>query len=58
MMTQEQLREWAKNFVPEQLARELLSVQPMNPDLFKNLLNDPLANELANRFVMRHGYKE
>lgn len=45
-------------FDPEQLARELLSVQPMNPDLFKNLLNDPLANALMNRFVVRQEYKK
>lgn len=43
---------------PEQLARELLSVQPMAPDLIKNLLNDPLANALMNRFVVRNEYKK
>lgn len=58
MLTKEQLNEWATKFDPEQLARELLSVQPMNPELFKDLLNDPLANELANRFAMRQEYKK
>jgi hypothetical protein len=58
MLTKEQLSEWATKFDPEQLARELLSVQPMAPDLIKNLLNDPLANALMNRFVMRQEYKK
>lgn len=58
MLTKEQLNEWATKFDPEQLARELLSVQPMNPELFKDLLNDPLANSLANRFAMRQEYKK
>ena len=39
---------------PEALARELLSVQPMGSNLIKDLLTDPLANSLLNRFAMRY----
>lgn len=52
-MTPEQLKEFSKTFDPEKLAQELISVQPMNPNLFKDLLNDPLANQLANNFAFR-----
>jgi hypothetical protein len=36
---------------PASIAQELVDVQPMDPNLFRELRDDPLANALANRFV-------
>ena len=45
--------EQIRKLSPEFIAQELVDVQPMDPNLFRELLNDPLANAMLNRFVER-----
>lgn len=46
-----------KIMTPEQIAREIVSVQPINIDMVA-LMNDPLANMLMSNFVARTQGKE
>lgn len=52
-MTDEEFRKLMKKVVPEQIAEEIASVQPMDNVNVKELDEDPLVNTMLSNMVKR-----
>jgi hypothetical protein len=52
MVLQNKIIEMLRKIVPEQIAKEICDVQPINID-FEKLRNDPLINLMLNNFFER-----
>lgn len=50
--------EQARKLIPEQIAREICSVQPIDNIDFEALANDPIAQALLGRFFVRHALSQ
>lgn len=52
-MTDEQFKSLMKKVIPQQIAEEMVSVQPLDNIDFKALSEDPLASAMLSNMVKR-----